>query len=311
MASLAPARAGPIERGWRRRGIGRPRSVAGMMLDCRICRHDTMTTDTESGLAEAMSRLLARHRSIRKFKDVDIPPALVDEVCRLAIAGSSSSGNLNMIAIVRSRNARRRERLCELHFGQTMVLQAPLVLTFCADSHRTRSWLAQRGARLNFGNLISYHVAAFDAIIVAQTAALAFESHGLGICYMGTTLHSMRGIAELLELPDHCVPVTSMVVGVPDEAPDARDRLPLAAYVHDEVYRRHDAAAIDALYAQRERKGWERYRTLMPETFERMQAEGIDSLARFYTSDHKYPPDRFADDSIELRGFLESRGFMP
>lgn len=270
-----------------------------------------MHPDPDPEPARAMSRLLARHRSIRKFKDADIDLELVDEVCRQAITGSSSSGNLNMVAIVRSRDAARRERLCELHFGQDMVRQAPLVLTFCADSHRTRSWLAQRAARLNFGNFISYHVAAFDAIIVAQTAALAFESHGLGICYMGTTLHSMRGIAELLQLPDHCVPVTSMVVGVPDEAPDARDRLPLAAYVHDEVYRRHDGAAIDALYAQRERKGWERYRALMPETFARMRSDGIDSLARFYTSDHKYPPDRFEDDSRELREFLESRGFMP
>jgi nitroreductase len=107
-----------------------------------------------------------------------------------SLAGSSSSGNLNMVSVVRTRDPERKRRLHELHFAQPMVLQAPLVLTFCADSFRTRAWLAQRGARLGFADLISYHVAAFDAIILAQTTALALESHGLGICYLGTTLHS-------------------------------------------------------------------------------------------------------------------------
>ena len=36
------------------------------------------------------------------------------------------------------------QRLYELHFEQDMVLQAPLVMTFCADMYRTRRWLAAR-----------------------------------------------------------------------------------------------------------------------------------------------------------------------
>jgi nitroreductase len=44
-------------------------------------------------------------------------------------------------------------------------------------------------------------VAGFDAIILAQTTALALESHGLGICYMGTTLHAMEQIADFLDCP--------------------------------------------------------------------------------------------------------------
>ncbi|MEL4402950.1 nitroreductase family protein, partial [Shewanella algae] len=87
-----------------------------------------------------------------------------------------------------------------------------MIVTFCADWFRTREWLKLRGARDNFDNLIGYHVAAFDAIIVAQNVCLGFEAHGLGICYMGTTLHSMEKIADFLDLPDTCVPVTTIVV---------------------------------------------------------------------------------------------------
>ena len=267
------------------------------------------TDHTET--AAAFARLMASHRSIRQYEPRPIDPALVDAVCEQALAGSSSSGNLNMISIVRTRDPERKKKLYELHFEQPMVEQAPLVVTFCADTFRTRQWLAQRGARLNFANLIGYHVAAFDAIIVAQTAALAFESHGLGICYMGTTLHSMRGIADFLELPPNCLPVTSMVVGWPAESPPQRDRLPAAAYLHDEVYQRPSSAQIDERFAAREQRGWARYRAMGPEVIRRMDELGITSLAQFYTSDMKYAPAPFERDSQALRELLEERGFLP
>jgi len=261
--------------------------------------------------AETLSQLMREHRSIRSFEVSPIDEDLLDQVLEEAFAGSSSSGNLNMVSVVRTRDEGRKARLYELHFEQPMVLQAPLVLTFCADTHRTRQWLARRGARLNFGNLLSYHVAAFDAIIFAQTAALALESQGLGICYMGTTLHSMREIADFLELPDHCIPVTSMVVGYPSEAPAPRDRLPRAAWCHDERYQPLAGEDIDALYGPREQKGWARYRAMGPEVAARMDALGITSLAQFYTSDMKYAPDRFREDSDKLQALLADKGFWP
>jgi len=260
--------------------------------------------------AEAFSRLLGAHRSIRQFQDKAIDPALVDRVLVEALQGSSSSGNLNMVSVIKTVEAARRQRLYELHFEQPMVLQAPLVLTFCADTYRTRQWLAQRNARLGFADLISWHVASFDAIILAQTTALALESHGLGICYMGTTLHSMRAIAEFLECPDHCLPVTSLVVGWPAEAPVQRDRLPGAAWIHDERYQRPTPADIDSRFAERERRGRERYLSMGPEMAALWAEHGITSLAQFYTSKIKYDPDAFAEDSAALQALLRERGFL-
>jgi nitroreductase len=258
-----------------------------------------------------MSRLLESHRSIRQYSDRPVDRALVDRVLSESLAGSSSSGNLNMVSVIKTFEAERRRGLYELHSEQPMVLQAPVVLTFCADSFRTRQWLAQRGARLNFGNLISWHVAAFDAIILAQTTALALESHGLGICYMGTTLHRMGEIADFLECPDHCLPVTSLVVGWPAEAPARRDRLPDAAWIHDERYRRPSSQDIDRLFEAREVKGWNRYRSMGPEVVAKMEALGITSLAQFYTSDIKYATPVFERDSQVLAELLKARGFLP
>jgi len=261
--------------------------------------------------AQAFAELIVHHRSIRKYQDREIDPALLDSVLQQALQGSSSSGNLNMVSVVRTRDPARKQRLYELHFEQPMVLQAPLVLTFCADTFRTREWLALRQARLGFGDLLSWHVAAFDAIILSQTVALALESHGLGMCYMGTTLHSMGEIAAFLELPDHCLPVTSMVVGWPAEAPAQRDRLPAAAWIHDERYQRPGAEDIERHFAERERRGRERYMAHDSDMARRWQEHGITSLAQFYTSKIKYDPDVFRVDSDRLRALMEANGFLP
>ncbi len=260
--------------------------------------------------AEDFSRLLQAHRSVRRYQDRPVDGALIDRVLTEAWAGSSSSGNLNMVSVVKTSETARKARLYEMHFEQPMVLQAPLVLTFCADTFRTRRWLAQRGARLGFADFYSWHVAAFDAMILAQTTALALESHGLGICYMGTTIPAMGAIADFLELPENCLPVTSLVVGWPDEAPAQRDRLPPSAWIHDERYRRPDAADIDTHFAARDRRGRERYLAMGPEMAAAWQAHGITSLAQYYTSKIKYDPDGFAESSVALQALLRERGFL-
>jgi nitroreductase len=254
--------------------------------------------------------LLNAHRSVRRYKPDAVDPALIERVLEDALHGSSSSGNLNMVSVIVTRDTERKRRLHELHFQQPMVLQAPVVLTFCADTHRTRAWLAARNARLGFADLISWHVAAFDALILAQTAALAFEAHGLGICYMGTTLHSMRGIADFLECPVNVLPATSMVLGWPDEAVAQRDRLPATAWIHDERYQAPTLESIERDFAERERRGRERYLSLGPEMAQRWAEHGITSLAQFYTSKLKYDPDLFARDSAALEALMRERGFL-
>jgi hypothetical protein len=72
-----------------------------------------------------MSRLLRAHRSIRAYQDRPIEPELIDSVLAEALAGSSSSGNLNMVSVIKTRDAERKARLANLHLGQPMVLQVP------------------------------------------------------------------------------------------------------------------------------------------------------------------------------------------
>lgn len=235
---------------------------------------------------------------------------MVDRVLYDAVVGGSSSGNLNCVSMVLTRDPDRKRRLYELHSEQEMVLEAPLVVTFCADWWRTREWLRRRGAKDNFNNLLGFLTAACDAMLTAQNACLGFENEGLGICYMGTTLFRMRQIADLLGLPATCAPVTTIVVGHPAEDPKKRDRLPARAFLHNETYRLPTSEEIDDVFREREVKGWERYMSY-PGLRDLAAERGITTLAQFYTSEIKYDPDFFAKCSAEIDAFLRDKEFLP
>lgn len=259
---------------------------------------------------QTVAQTLLNHRSIRQFKPDEIPQAILDEVLHEAIVGTSSSGNLNSYSMIVTRDPARKRRLYELHSEQEFVLQAPLVITFCADWHRTRQWLRLRGARDNFNNFLGYQVAANEAMLISQSVTLGFEARGYGICYMGTTLQAMGAIAEYLNLPETCLPITTIVVGVPDEQPERRERLPMQAYVHNETYRETSASELEDLYRAREDSGWQRYMS-MPHLRAMCEEGGITSLAQMYTSPYKYDPDAYAATSRQVLEALRGRGFLP
>ncbi|WP_034418346.1 nitroreductase family protein [Deinococcus frigens] len=259
---------------------------------------------------QTVAETLRSHRSIRQFKPDEISQATLDEVLHDAIMGTSSSGNLNSYSLIVTRDPARKRRLYGLHGEQDFILQAPLVITFCADWYRTRQWLELRGARDNFNNFLGYQVAANEAMLISQSVTLGFEARGYGICYMGTTLQAMQEIADYLELPETCLPITTIVVGVPDERPDRRERLPMRAYVHDEAYRKPGPSDLEELYRAREESGWQRYMS-MPHLRAMCEEGGITSLAQMYTSPYKYDPDAYAATSRQLLEALRGRGFLP
>ncbi|OHB76582.1 MAG: NADPH-dependent oxidoreductase [Planctomycetes bacterium RBG_16_59_8] len=250
---------------------------------------------------------IAAHRSIRTYKSDAVPDDAFRHIVESALR-SSSSGNMQTFSIIATRDAERRKKLCELHFDQGMVLEAPLLLTFCADWNRMNRWCRNRDAEPGFDNFLCYMVAAGDAFIASQNSALAAESLGLGICYMGTTLCNTRKIAEFLRCPQDVIPVTTLVVGYPAEDPPTRDRLPLSAILHEEEYRDYTDRDIDRLYRQRETEGWKRYQSF-PQLFKKAQEAGATNLAQIYTI-AKYTQKDNVVFSRDLLALIDEKGFM-
>lgn len=250
---------------------------------------------------------IQQHRSIRKYKPDDIPQDLLQEILEAGIR-ASSSGNMQSYSIIVTQDRVQRELLYEAHFQKKMVLEAPLLLTFCADSHRMLHWLRISDAPDNFDNFMGFMVAAIDAILVSQNVALAAESKGLGICYLGSTLSNCDQVGRILNLPDNVVPVVGFTLGYPNEDPPLRDRLPLDGLVHYETYQDYDDERIVEIYREREVKGWDRYMSY-PRLRKLIIDSGVKNLAQVYT-EVKYSRQSHQEFSRRVLNYLKLQDFM-
>jgi nitroreductase len=250
---------------------------------------------------------LQAHRSIRAFKSTEIPQPVIDNVLHSAIR-ASTSGNMQAYSIIVTKDDARRKELWSLHQEQDMILQAPLLLTFCCDWSRMNQWCENSNANPGFDNFLCFMVGTGDTFIASQNAALAAEAQGLGICFMGTTLDNATPISKFLKLPKHVLPITTLVIGYADEKPDLRTRLPLDGVIHQEEYQSYSDDDISWIFDKKERSGWDRYMTY-PDLRERIEKSGVQNLAQVYT-DLKYPKNGNVAASLELFDLVEKQGFF-
>jgi len=253
-----------------------------------------------------MINLANSHRSIRTFTAQDIDDSLLNDLL-LSGLRSSSAGNMQTWSVIVTRDEANKQWLYKAHGEQSMILEAPVVLTFCADLFRMREWIRINNSKQSFDDLLGFLTGTVDAVIAAQTICLAAESVGLGICYLGTTWWAADKIIEFLELPETVFPVTAVVIGYPAEDPDLRDRLPLEVMVHHEKYERLTDEQIRAAHAGREQKAWARYNAI--ESIRIMLADaGIKRVTDFYTSEFKYPKELHQRISKMLIETLQEQG---
>ena len=190
-------------------------------------------------------------RSIRRYKDKDVDPALltslIEQACR-----TQTMGNLQLYSVVATRSAEVKAQLAPAHFNQPMVTSAPVVLTFCADYRRTTLWAEQRQATPGYDNPLSFANAATDALLFCQTFCNLAEEAGLGCCFLGTTVYMPQSIIDTLKLPRLVFPVATITLGWPDEQPPLSDRLPVNTIMHEETYHDYTPSDIDKAYAYKE-----------------------------------------------------------
>lgn len=176
-----------------------------------------------------------QHASVRDYKPDPVPAELV-EVIVAAGQRASTSSNLQTYSVVAVTEAAQQARLAELCGNQKQVAQAPVFLAWCADLSRLERICRVRGYRQVTSYVENWLMAAVDAAIAMQTAALAAESLGLGMCYIGAIRNEPDKVIELLGLPRLVFPIAGMTLGWPAVEPSIRPRLPLGAVLHWEAY---------------------------------------------------------------------------
>jgi len=247
------------------------------------------------------------HRSIRDYENREISPELLDSILEAGIR-ASSSGNMQTYSIIVTKDKALKEKLYTAHMEQSMVVDAPVLITFCADFNRMRKWCALNNAPVHFDNFMSLMIGAIDATIASQNCALAAENEGLGICYMGSTLENCDQIGELLNLPENVVPIVGFSLGYPAENPAPRDRLPMNGIVHYNQYQDYSDEKILEIYKERNEKGWNRYMEV-PKLKEMTEQLGLENLAQIYTM-AKYTKESHLGFSQTVLNYLERQNFM-
>jgi nitroreductase len=198
--------------------------------------------------------LLLAHRSVRAYLPAPLPDGALEAAIAAAQSASTSS-NLQVWSVIAVEDAGRKQRLAGFAGNQVHVARAPLLLVWLADLARLRQVSAGKGeAGEGLDYFEAFLLAAVDAALAAQNAALALESQGLGCCYIGGLRNKPQEVAVELGLPQQVFALFGMTVGWPDPARPApvKPRLPQEAVLFREHYQWSDAqrAAI-ALYDER------------------------------------------------------------
>jgi hypothetical protein len=96
-------------------------------------------------------------------------------------------------------------------------------------------------------------MAAIDATLAAQNAAVAAESLGLNMCFIGGLRNDAARVAELLKLPSGATAVFGMCVGYakPGVPSEVKPRLPQSIVLHRETYSIGDEKSARSAYDQR------------------------------------------------------------
>lgn len=188
-------------------------------------------------------RLLHAHTSVRHFRnDVEVP--MEDErVIVEAAQRASTSCNLQAYSFISVRDPQKKAAISEAGDGVRAAVDAPLLLMVCVDLYRLNFAAGQ--AKLEFyqaGFLETYTVGVVDAAVAAQNAAVAAESMGYGVCYLGCLRSGMDKLLPLLGLPERVFPLFGLAIGIPAWKNPVRPRLPAEGVWFQEKY---DTAAAE------------------------------------------------------------------
>ncbi len=245
---------------------------------------------------------LLRHRSVRFYRPDPLPDGALETIVAAAQAASNSS-NLHQWSVVAVTDPALKARIAETSrangVGNPYIEQAPVFLLWGADLSRNNAIAGADGDHaIVHEYLDSLVMSTIDASLASQNAAIAAESLGLGICYIGAMRNDARAVAELIGLPKFSFVTFGMVVGYPDA--DAAYRIRPRPAQEVVLHRnRYDV--------NRSREGLEPYEEAMsafraelgmtPKTWKESARSSATEMA-------------YMDGRENLRATLEDAGFM-
>lgn len=218
----------PTANHWVRADLDRPEDLRAATCD--------LASEPWSTVAQ-----MFRHKSVRSYEPQPLPKEQIERLVDAARHASTSSfiQAYSVIAVTDGEVKADCARLCS---GQPHIAQAPVFFAICADLHKIALACKKHGAELPADSLELFLQTTVDAALLGQNLQLAGEAEGLGACMIGAARNHPIELAERLGLPKHCFVLFGMTMGVANEDPVPRGRMPLAGVLH---WDRYDHECLD------------------------------------------------------------------
>ena len=150
-------------------------------------------------------------RSIRKYKDQEVPRELMEQVLEAAIAAPSGN-NKQSWAFVATRDvalvAEINQAIRETKGGDNPLYGAPALIIACGEKGKSGT----------------------DAILAVENMCLAAHALGLGNCIIGYQTKEMEAghgaLLSKLQIPEGYEGKLILILGYADEAPEEKPRDP-------------------------------------------------------------------------------------
>jgi nitroreductase len=164
--------------------------------------------------------VIRNRHSVRKYKNKPIEEEKMKKILE-TINSAPSAGDLQAYEIFLVKDLEKKRALAEAALNQDSIVEAPVVLVFCAHPSRSSWRYGNRGEKL-------YSLQ--DATIAASYAQLAATALGLASVWIGSFYEDR--VLKVIGNPKGVVPVAIIPIGYPAEEPYTTPRRKLKDLVH-------------------------------------------------------------------------------
>ncbi|WP_280267380.1 nitroreductase family protein [Nocardia wallacei] len=199
------------------------------------------------GVDNPTLEVLLRHRTVRRY----LPGTVSETELRLIVAAAqsaSTSANFQFTSVVVVDDPALRDRLAGLAGGQQLIRDAAVFLVWIADWSRNVAIATEHGHTIEATSYLDSAISSVvDVTLSAQNAAVAAESLGYGITFVGALRNNIDAVIEALRLPEWTFPVYGLAIGIPDpdDPADIKPRYGQSVVVHRNTYTPPTAADVD------------------------------------------------------------------
>ncbi|NVY97143.1 NADPH-dependent oxidoreductase [Lactobacillus sp. DCY120] len=171
--------------------------------------------------------LLLKRRTIRAFKDQTLTPEQYQTLTEV-VRQTATSMFMQQTSLIHVTDPEIRTTIREV-CNQPYVGANGDLFVFVVDLYRNRQILATQGlATEQMHGTDVFLQAVEDTVLAAQNFTTAAESLGLGAVFLGSIQNDAQKVVTALQLPELTFPLLGLQVGIPDQKPQLKPRMPLS-----------------------------------------------------------------------------------